>query len=95
MYYDLISKMSLGELKKYLRIRGLKVNGRKHELVARVFAASENGVKPVKTAVKVEADLKTEHLAKLNLAKLTIGIYQILKLNMTSRYSTIDTLCLL
>ena len=37
--------MSLEELKNYLRIRGLKVNGRKDELVARVFAASEYGVK--------------------------------------------------
>ena len=47
MDYDLISKMSLEELKNYLRIRGLKVNGRKNELVARVFAASENGFKPI------------------------------------------------
>ena len=46
MNYDLISKMSLVELKNYLRIRGLKVNVRENELVARVFAASENGVKP-------------------------------------------------
>ena len=67
MDYDLISKMSLEELKNYLRIRGLKVNGRKNELVARVFAASENGVKPIKTAVEVEADLKTEYLAKLKI----------------------------
>ena len=44
MDYDLISKMSLEKLKIYLRIRGLKVNGRKNELVARVFASSENGV---------------------------------------------------
>ena len=44
MDYDLISKMSLEELKNYLRIHGLKVNGRKNELVAQVFAASENGV---------------------------------------------------
>ena len=38
MDYDLISKMSLEELKNYLRIRNLKFNGRKNELVARVFA---------------------------------------------------------
>ena len=66
MDYDLISKMSLEELKNYLRIRGLKVNGRKNELVTRVFA-SENGVKPIKTAVEVEADLRTEYLAKLKI----------------------------
>ena len=67
MDYDLISKMSLEKLKIYLRIRGLKVNGRKNELVARVFASSENGVKSIKTAVKVEADLKTEYLSKLKI----------------------------
>ena len=44
MDYCLIPKMSLEELKNYLRIRGLKVNGTENELVARVFAASENGV---------------------------------------------------
>ena len=59
--------MSLEELKNYLRIRGLKVNGRNFELVVRLFAASENNVKPIKTAVEVEADLKTEYLAKLKI----------------------------
>ena len=59
--------MSLEELKNYLRICGLKINGRKHELVARVFAASENSVKPIKTAIVVEVDLKTEYLAKLKI----------------------------
>ena len=69
---DLISKMGLEELENYLRIRGLKVNGSKKELVARVFAASENGVKPIKTAVKVKADLKTEYLAKLKICDRNI-----------------------
>ena len=59
--------MILEELKNYLRIRGLKVNRRQNELVAKVFAASENGVKQIKTAVEVEADLKTEYLAKLKI----------------------------
>ena len=44
MDYDLSSKISLKELENYLRIRGLKVNGRKNKLVARISAASENGV---------------------------------------------------
>ena len=57
--------MGLEEPKNYFRIRDLKVNGTKNELVARVFAASENGVTPIKTAVEVAADLKTEYLAKL------------------------------
>ena len=67
MDYDLISKISLEEPKNYLRNRNLKFNGRKNQLVARVFAASENGVKSIKTTVEVEADLKTEYLAKLKI----------------------------
>ena len=46
--------MCLEELKNYLRIRGLKVNGRKNELVARVFSASEHDVKPIKTVVEID-----------------------------------------
>ena len=64
--------MILEELKNYLRIRGLKVNRRQNELVAKVFAASENGVKQIKTAVEVEADLKTEYLAKLKIDDINI-----------------------
>ena len=45
----------------------MKVNERKSKLRARVFAASENGAKPIKTAVEDEADLKTEYLAKLKI----------------------------
>ena len=55
--------MSLEELKNYLRIRDSKENGRKTELVERVFVMSENEVKPIKTAVEAEADLKSEYLA--------------------------------
>ena len=57
---------------KLLRIRDLKVNRRKNELTARVFAASEDGVKPIKTAVEVDTDLKTEYLAKLKIADRNI-----------------------
>ena len=67
MDYNLSSEMSLEELENYLRIRGLKVNGRKNGLVARLFAASNNGVKLIKTAVEIQADLKTEYLAKLKI----------------------------
>ena len=35
--------------------------------MARVFTAHENGVKPIKIHVEVEADLKTEYLAKLKI----------------------------
>ena len=42
-----------------MKICGLKV------LVARVFAASENGVQPVKTTVEIESDLITDYKNKL------------------------------
>ena len=32
---------------------------RKNELVAEVFVASETGIKPIKSVVEIEADLKT------------------------------------
>ena len=35
--------------------------------MARVFSASESGVKPIKTVAEVETDLKTQYLAKLNI----------------------------
>ena len=57
MDYELLEKMKAQELKNYLKIRSLKVTGTKKELVARVFAASENGVQLVKTAVEIESDL--------------------------------------
>ena len=40
--------------------------GERNELVLRVFAASENDVKPIKTAVEVETDLKIELKLKID-----------------------------
>ena len=65
MDYDLISSMKVEELKDFLKLHGLKVSGRKVELVARVFAASENNVPLVKTAVEIEQDLHKEYQNKL------------------------------
>ena len=59
MDYDMISRMNVDELKKYLRLRALKVSGRKEELVARVFAAVENNVQPVKSATEIEEEIRT------------------------------------
>ena len=67
MDFELVNKMKVEELKTYLRLRGLKVSGRKVELVARVFAASENNVQPLKTAEEVEAEIADEYKAKLSL----------------------------
>ena len=55
-----MSKMKVQELKIYLRMRSLKVSSRKEELVARVFAASENNVQPIKTAQEVEMEVQNE-----------------------------------
>ena len=65
MPYKMIQKLNMEELKKVFKIRGLKVTGRKKKLVARVFNSQENGVKPVKTVVEVEAVLKNEYSKKL------------------------------
>ena len=46
MEFELANKMKVEELKTYSGLRGLKVSGRKVELVATVFAASENNVQP-------------------------------------------------
>ena len=67
MNYDLISSLRVEELKTYLKERGLKTSGRRVELVARVFAASENNVPVVKSAVEIEADLKQEYTKKLDI----------------------------
>ena len=42
MDMKILSGMNVDELKDFLRLRGLKVTGRKEELVARVFVAIEN-----------------------------------------------------
>ena len=60
------------ELKKYLRLRVLKVSGRKEELVAGVFAAVENNVQPVKSATEIEEEIRTEYQHKLKLDDITI-----------------------
>ena len=38
----MVSSMSVEELKKYLRLRALRVTGRKQKLVSRVFTSIEN-----------------------------------------------------
>ena len=61
----MVQKMKVDELKMFLRLRDLKVSGKKAELVAIVFAASENNVPLKKTAEEVESDLRDEYQAKL------------------------------
>ena len=72
MDYELLEYMKVEELKNYLKISGLKVTGTEKELVARVFATSENGVHPVKTAVETESALITDYKNKLKIEDFTI-----------------------
>ena len=65
MEFDKINGMKVQELKFFLRLRGLKVSGRKCKLVAGVFAASENDVKLIKTAEQVEEQLREEYVSRL------------------------------
>ena len=65
MNFEIISKMNVEELKYFLRMRGLKVSGRKEDLVARVFTAKENNVQPSKTAQEVEMKIQQEYCDKL------------------------------
>ena len=64
MDYETISKMKV-ELKDFLRLRGLKVTGKKCELVSRVFIAVENNVAILKTAEEIEGKLSDEYSMKL------------------------------
>ena len=57
--------MKVQELKDFLRLRGLKVSGKKAELVARAFVAVENKVKTVKTAEEVQEEIRLEYEHKL------------------------------
>ena len=72
MDYDMISSLKVEELKKLLRERGLKITGRRVELVARVFAALENNVPLVQSAVEFEADLKLSYNNKLVIDGISI-----------------------
>ena len=59
--------MKVEELKNCLHLRGLKVSGKKEELVARVFVAIENDVPLVKTAEEVEKEVAFDYRQKLNM----------------------------
>ena len=72
MDFELLEKMKVEGLKNYMKMRGLKVTGTKQELVARVFAASENGVQPVKTVVELESYLITHYKNKVKIDYFSI-----------------------
>ena len=72
MDFEMVNNMKVKVLKNYLRLRGLKVSGRKPELVARVFAAMENNVKPIKSAEEVEQEIRSDYQKKLILKDYVI-----------------------
>lgn len=61
MDFDSFDGMKVDELKNYLKLRGLKVSGKKTIIVARAFAANENKTPVVMNAEEVEAELKVEY----------------------------------
>ena len=61
----MISTMKVEELKSFLRLRGLKLTGKKNELVARVFVAVENDIPVVKTAEDIEKEMAASYQDKL------------------------------
>eukprot|EP00794_Sanderia_malayensis_P012420 gene12420-biopygen9905 len=78
MDFQLLSAMKVEELKVFLRLRGLKVSGRKEELVARAFVAIENNVQIVRTAEEVEEALACQYTAKLKVfVSDAVGIEEI------------------
>ena len=65
MEFEMVEKMTVVELKSYLRLRDLK-------MVARVFAAIENILPIKKAAEEVESQLLDEYQAKLLLEEIII-----------------------
>ena len=58
--YDTICMWKVEALKEYLKKRGLKVSGRKQELVARVFAAVEQNIPVSESAAVLVAQASKE-----------------------------------
>eukprot|EP00795_Rhopilema_esculentum_P006578 gene6578-12114_t len=77
MDFDMVAKMKVEELKSYLRPRGLKVSGRKEEQVARVFAAAENDVKPIKTAEEIEQEMQDDEVKLFTLADVAEALKEV------------------
>ena len=57
MDYESYSSLKTRGIKHYLKESGLKTSGRRDELIARVFAASENNVPLAKSTVEVETNV--------------------------------------
>ena len=70
--YNMLSQMKVPELKSFLRLRGLKVGGKKIELVSRAFNAVENKLPILKTAEEIEGQIYEEYKTKLTYGEITI-----------------------
>ena len=69
----MINNMKVSELKDFLRLRGLKVTGKKCELASRVFIAAENDAPVLKTAEEIEGELSKEYKQKLIYGSITLA----------------------
>ena len=59
--YDNFIQMSLREFQDFLSLRKLSISGKKRELVARAFAACEQGVPIAISDTELEKKLKVEY----------------------------------
>ncbi len=66
MDLERLSGLKVEELKIFLRLRGLKTTGKKQELVARAFVASENNVQIVMTAEQIQEEINKSYMDKLS-----------------------------
>ena len=67
--YDNFIQMSFGELQDYLSLRKLSISGKKSELVARAFAACEQGVPIAISDAELEKKLKVEYKSCFGMLK--------------------------
>lgn len=74
--YENFLQKSLGELKDYLSLRGLRVTGKKRELVARAFSACERNVQVVISDEELRSRLTVEYQQRIESLLETPGILQ-------------------
>ena len=65
MNYGMVNRMKVVELKKYLRLQGIKVSDKKVLLVTHVFTPIKMGGKPIKSVEEVEMELQHEYQTTL------------------------------
>ena len=72
MDYEMLNSMKTEELKNFVRLRGLKVTGKKKNLSCKNILSIKNKVILIKTTQEVEDQLKGEYFKKLELENCTL-----------------------